>query len=182
MMFVGILFALVFPKQVAGYSSIKDESAYLTRQEGHVQPFTRHDQRIDIVQRYLETYDSPLAPYAKTFIETADQHNLDWKLVTAIAGVESYFGHMIPPYSNNAWGYHVYGNNTRGFASWEEGIQIVSEAIRTDYLGNLPHTNVYVIGAKYAADPLWASKVTRFMGEIERYSTKTSKPSLPITL
>ena len=44
-------------------------------------------------------------------------------------------------------------------------------------------TNVYEIGAKYAADPMWAIKVTHFMNELEAYSeTSVEEPSLSISL
>ena len=73
------------------------------------------DKRAETLRIYLESYNSPLAPYSKTFINEADKNNLDWKLVASIAGVESYYGQQIPPYSYNGWGYGVYGTNVRNF-------------------------------------------------------------------
>jgi hypothetical protein len=143
----------------------------------------KKDNRAEILKIYLESYDSPLAEHAETFVEEADKHNLDWRLVAAIAGGESTFGHAIPPYSFNAWGYGVYGNNVRRFASWDDGIAVVSKAIRTDYLYDAEETNVYQIGSKYAADPNWPAKTLRFMAEIDAVATKVeSKPTISLSL
>lgn len=141
------------------------------------------DNRAEILQSYFESYNSPLAEYAQIFIDEADRNNLDWRLVAAIAGGESTFGHAIPPYSFNAWGYGVYGNNVRRFMSWDDGIATVSKAIRTDYLYDSPETNVYQIGAKYAADPNWPAKTLRFMNEIEAHGAALeSKPKISLSL
>lgn len=140
------------------------------------------DNRAKILEDYLNKYDSPLAPYAKIFIEEADKNNLDWKLVVSIAGNESYFGHLIPFYSYNAWGYGVYGNNVRNFYSWENGIEVVSNAIRTDYINTWGAQDVYEIGSFYAEDPLWANKITHYMTELEEFESKKSNTYLSISL
>lgn len=140
------------------------------------------DKRTAILRSYLEKYNSPLVPYAHNFIEEADRNNIDWKLVPAITGVESYFGQMIPPYSYNGWGFGVYGPNVRRFSSWIEGITVVSKALRTDYMNNWGATNVYEIGSFYAADPAWGNKVSHFIAQIEESETTDSNTTLPISL
>lgn len=141
----------------------------------------KRDDRAVILEAYLLQYNSPLAPHARTFIEEADKNNLDWKLVASIAGVESFFGQLIPPYSYNGWGFGVYGNNVLRFASWDDGISYVSEQIRVNYLGD-QDTNVYLIGHKYASDPRWAVKVTNFMNQLEAYYTNLQKPTISFSL
>jgi flagellum-specific peptidoglycan hydrolase FlgJ len=89
---------------------------------------------------------------------------------------------MIPPYSYNGWGYGVYGNNVRRFTSWDEGISVVTTALRKEYMDARGAQNIYQIGSTYAADPNWANKVIRFINEIEAYKTRTEKPTLSITL
>ncbi len=139
------------------------------------------DNRAEILRAYLEKYNSPLTNHAETFIKEADANQLDWKLVAAIAGVESYYGQQIPPYSYNGWGYGVYGNNVRRFASWDEGIAVVSNALRQDYLNKWGATNIYEIGDIYAADPRWPNKVQHFIDEIDQYSKPFDKPALSIS-
>ncbi len=140
------------------------------------------DNRTQILKDYLESYNSPLAPYASVFVKEADKNNLDWKLVASIAGNESYFGQMIPYNSYNAWGYGVYGNNVRRFSSWEDGIGVVSRALRTEYMDKWSATNIKEIGLIYAADPRWASKVTHFYEQIESFEKKVSIEALSISI
>ena len=78
-------------------------------------PTAEQDNRAEILKSYLEQYNSPLADHADTLIKEADANQLDWKMVAAIAGVESGFGEAIPAYSYNAWGFGVYGTNVRRF-------------------------------------------------------------------
>lgn len=140
------------------------------------------DKRAEILHNFLEKYDSPLAPYAYTFVEEADKNKIDWKLVAAISGNESQFGHLIPPYSYNGWGYGVYGNNIRRFSSWAEGISVVSKAIRTDYIDKWGATNVYEIGSIYAEDPMWASKISHYISMIENFEEENPNTSISISL
>lgn len=176
------IFTAISPTAAFAAHSVKGNSASLIQPLPYEPNYGAKENRVVVLKAYLEQYDSPLANHAQTFIDEADKNNLDWKLVAAIAGVESYFGQMIPPYSNNGWGYGVYGNNVRTFSSWDDGISTVSQALRSDYLGKNPETNVYQIGSKYAADPHWAVKVTNFMNSIDAFSEKVGKPSLPISL
>lgn len=140
------------------------------------------DNRAEVLKLYLEQYNSPLAEHVDTFVKEADANNLDWKLVAAIAGLESGYGIQIPGGSYNGWGFGIYGNHTRAFANWDDGISTVSTALRTDYLGNNPETNVYQIGARYAASPTWAARVTNNMYQIEQFAARFEKPTLSISL
>ncbi|HUQ85363.1 MAG TPA: hypothetical protein VM077_03500 [Candidatus Limnocylindrales bacterium] len=142
----------------------------------------KKDRRAEILEQFLIERGSPLAPHAQTFIDEADKNKIDWKLVVAISGNESQFGLLIPPYSNNGWGYGVYGNNVRNFASWDEGIVVVSKALRKDYLDMWGATNIYEIGAIYAEDPLWANKVSYYLTLIEEYDSEPSNTSISISL
>lgn len=184
-LFLAVLFLLTAftPRHVEAANKTAVTSAVLSDPHGYFSLTVKKDNRAAILEEYFKSYDSPLAPHAKTFVKEADKNNLDWRLVAAIAGGESTFGHAIPPYSFNAWGYGVYGNNVRRFASWDEGIAVVSKAIRTDYLYDSPVTNVYQIGAKYAADPNWPNKTLKFMGEIDAMAEAIeSKPTISLSL
>jgi len=127
------------------------------------------DSRVRILREYLEKNNSPLVPYAGTFVESADEYNLDWKLVAAISGVESTFGREIPSESFNGWGWGIYGDNMIRFSSWTEGIKTVSEGLRTKYMDQWGAKDVYEIGRFYAASPTWAQRVEYFMNRIEDY-------------
>lgn len=177
------LLTAFFPQTVEASHKIAVTSAVLTDPHGYFVLPVKKDNRAEMLEAYLKSYGSPLAPHAKTFVEEADKNNIDWRIVPAITGVESYYGQMIPPYSFNGWGYGVYGNNVRRFASWDEGIAIVTQALRTDYMDTWGATNVYEIGSHYAADPAWANKVTRFMNEIDGFvAAEESKPTISLSL
>ncbi len=141
-----------------------------------------YDSRVKILKSYLESYNSPLAPYAQEFVGQADKYSLDWKLVAAISGVESTFGHQIPYNSYNAWGWGVYGDNVIRFKSWSEGIDTISQGLRERYINQWGGQNIYQIGANYAASPVWAQHVELYMGRIQAFALNDPKSSLPLSL
>ena len=140
------------------------------------------DDRAQILEGFLQEYDSPLAPYASDFIKYADQYDLDWRLVASIAGLESTFGKRIPYQSYNGWGWGVYGDNVIRFESWSEGIETISHGLRTRYLKNGEYSDPYIIGPTYAASPTWAVRVTFFMNRMEEYRLKNAKSTLALAL
>lgn len=133
------------------------------------------DKRVMHLKNYLEAVNSPMAVSAERFINEADRLNLDWKLVAAISGVESYFGRHIPQNSYNAWGWAIFTGNSDGrhFNGWNDGITQVSEGLKEKYV-NRGRDSVWTMGPVYAADPTWAWKVNHFMEEIEAYSPRSS--------
>ncbi len=139
------------------------------------------DNRAKILRAYLQSRNSPLADHAGTFVREADKNGLDWKLVASIAGLESSFGLHIPHDSYNGWGYGVYGDNVRHFESWDNGIAVVSNALREDYMEKWGATTIPEIGKIYAASPTWAQRVQFFMNDIEKFENG-NKPSLAISL
>jgi hypothetical protein len=130
------------------------------------------DNRVTILRAYLHSLDSPLADVAQTFIREADKNTLDWKLVAAIAGVESTFGKHIPTGSYNAWGWGIFTGADDGvyFNGWADGITQVSEGLRKNYI-NRGARDIYEIGWIYAANgTTWGTHVNSFMDKIEQYT------------
>lgn len=127
------------------------------------------DMRVLKLEAYFKKYNSPLAPYADIFVEQADEHALDWKLVASIAGLESTFGKFIPQGSYNAWGWGIPTGTSRGlgFTDWEEGIATVSKGLKQRYVDRGLITPDQM-GRIYAASPTWASRIYYFMNEIEK--------------
>lgn len=154
-------------------------SAILTFNHESVQ---KKDPRVDILKKYLESRNSPMAAHAETFIAAADEQNLDWKLVASIAGLESSFGKHMPYNSYNAWGWGVYGDNVIRFKSFDDGIYVLSKGLRERYINKLGTEDLYVIGKMYASSPTWAQRVTFFMNDIERFAQKQESPLLSISI
>ena len=164
------------------YDLTSETSAVLADPHGVTSRLMKQDNRAEILRAYLAQFNSPLTDHADTFIKQADANNIDWKMVAAISGVESGFGIAIPPYSYNAWGFGVYGSNVRRFASWDDGITVVSTSLRKEYMDSRGATNVYQIGATYAASPTWATRVQGYMDTIDQFTANyESKPTLSIS-
>ncbi len=140
------------------------------------------DSRMKILAEFLKQYNSPLAPFSQDLVENADKYGLDWKLVAAISGVESTFGQQIPSESFNGWGWGIFGNNTIRFSSWKEGIQTVSEGLKTNYIDKWGAKDVYEIGVLYAASPTWAQRVAYFMSSIDEFKDLKLANNLSISL
>ena len=133
------------------------------------------DKRAKILASYLASHNSPMQYHAQDFIDAADKYALDWKMLPAIAGVESTFGKFIPG-GYNAYGWGVYGTNRIYFASWTEGIFSVAKGLRENYL-NHGLTNPHSINRMYAASKHWGGNVTYFMNDLEKYAQKYQLPS-----
>ena len=126
------------------------------------------DNRGKRLKKYLQSHNSPLAPYSKFIIETADQYSLDWKLVPAISGLESSFGKHIPVNSFNAYGWN---GGRYYFEDWQDGIATVSKALKENYLDKWDAKTVEQIGPIYAESPTWSQRVAYFMNEIDNFQS-----------
>lgn len=140
------------------------------------------DSRPAFLKSYLLSKNSPFASDAEHFVKEADRLNLDWKLVAAIAGVESTFGQHTPTNSYNAWGWGVFTGASDGihFTDWKDGVTKVSEGLRFRYIDKGAKT-VDEIGRIYAASPTWSYKVKYFVSDMEKFQAHT-KESLAVTI
>lgn len=126
------------------------------------------DNRAKILAQYLAKFNSPLQYHAQDFVDAADAYKLDWKLVPAIAGVESTFGKHIPG-GFNAWGWGVYGTQAIYFDSWKDGIYTLAKGLREGYLDK-GLKDPYSMNRIYAASPHWGKNVTFFMQDLEKFA------------
>lgn len=178
--FSTILFLICFIFPAA--ASAKDPSALASAALAiDAEAKERIDYRARALRDYLSRFDSPLAEYADDFIKSADAHTIDWKLLPAIAGVESTFGKALPYNSHNAWGWGIYGDNAIYFSSYPEAIETISKGLRENYIDKGAE-NVYQIGRIYAASPTWAERVEYFMNKISVLQHSSPEYSLSISL
>ena len=143
----------------------------------------QQDERAGKLNLIFKHYNSPFSESeAEHFVAEADRLGLDWRLVAAIAGVESTFGNRVPSRSNNAWGWGVFTGTNDGvhFASWNDGITQVSEGLRTRYVDR-GATTIEAIGRIYAASPRWAGNVHFFLSKIESFAP-TDADLLSVTI
>lgn len=160
-LFITFLLAAKFStSEVAADDLIVSQSAKFKR----VNVEKKFDLRLYRLQKYLENHDSPLSNFSQEFIVYADKYNLDYRLVPAIAGVESTFGKRIPKGSFNAYGW---ANGNFYFDSWGDSIETVSATLREKYYDK-GATNLNKIARRYAPPSnTWRWKVKYFMDKID---------------
>lgn len=126
------------------------------------------DARVEIVRQYLEKYNSPLLPFAELLVSASDQHNLDFRLLTAIAQQESNLCKKSPGGTHNCWGWGIHNKGTLGFPDYPTAIQTVAQGIKEDYLDR-GYDTVDEMMAKYTplSNGSWAAGVTQFLLEME---------------
>lgn len=154
----------VLPKTPVGlniYASLPDTFPSIDAQVGEA------DARVEIVKQYLEDYNSPLEDYADTIVKNADKNNIDFRLVTAIAQQESNLCKFIPEGTYNCWGWGIHSRGTLGFESYTEGIQVVTEGLKRDYIDEGLITPEQIM-SKYTplSNGSWARGVGLFMDQM----------------
>ncbi len=124
----------------------------------------KKDDRAQILAKFLKGRGSPMASDAEKLVRIADKYGLDWKLLPAIAGVESQYGRMIPAGSYNPYGWN---NGSAYFSDWASASEHVAAGIRTRYAPGGAVTP-WRIGPSYAENPLWAYQVSKYMYQIDQ--------------
>lgn len=126
------------------------------------------DARVEIIRQYLSKYNSPLLPYADLIVSAADEYQIDFRLITAIAQKESNLCKIIPSGSYNCWGWGIHSQGSLGFQSYEEGVREVTAGIAEDYVGK-GYDTIEKIMSKYTplSNGSWALGVNQFMSEME---------------
>ena len=131
------------------------------------------DGRAAILTQFFARYKAPLAAYGKELVEAADKYGLDWRLLPAIAMLESNGGKKIPEGSYNPFGWAIHSQYTKKFSSWEEGIQTVAKGIKEDYIDRGLVTPCEIM-TRYnpistARDGSWCKAVEYFIWEIDNF-------------
>ena len=126
----------------------------------------------DSIDDYLAGKGWPMAGQGAAFLEAGVEHEIDPRLVVAIAGAESYFGITLCA-RHNAWGWGC-PSGPYSFTSWKHAIDTVTLGLRENYVDS-GLTTVGEIHLRYAPpdaanDPTdlnygWADNVARFLIE-----------------
>lgn len=105
------------------------------------------------LRNFFQRYESPLAKIAHVFLRAADAHRLDWRLLPALAIVETGGGKHGTP--SNVFGWN--SGRTR-FASVEAGIHFVA--------------------SRFAQSPIYAGRTA--LGILQKYNParKTYPPKV----
>jgi hypothetical protein len=129
------------------------------------------DARAKIIEQFLAARNSPLAEVSEAFVKSADNYNLDYRLLPAIAMQESGGGKILPYESYNPFGFGIYGDKVTRFSSWEEGIEKVAKSLKENYIDKGLVTPEQIM-AKYTPPSLakggpWAIGVSAFMESLK---------------
>jgi hypothetical protein len=157
--FVLFMLTAIFTADVSADVTVAESSAQLV---GRTK--AKSDYREEILRNYLEGHNSPLSEYSDVFISFADKYRLDWRLVPAITGVESTFGKRIPVDSYNAYGW---ANGSYSFQSWNESIEVVSKALRDNYIDRGAVSIDDIARNKSPPSETWARNDKFFMNKID---------------
>ena len=130
-----------------------------------------HEARVDVLREFFLRYKTPLLVYAQDIVDAADRYGLDYRLLPAIAMQESSGAKKVIQDSHNPFGFGIYGSKVIRFDSWEEGIEIVGQALKEEYADEGLKTPEQIM-VKYTPPSLskggaWAKGVYSFMSELQ---------------
>lgn len=176
-----VLLLLVLPFLFLNKSVSAEKPVVKKAQSADIIEAKKLDNKAKILSEYLKRFDSPMQYHAQDFIDASETYNLDWKMLPAIAGVESTFGKQIPG-GFNAYGWGVYGDQALYFSSWRDGMFEVAKGLRENYI-NKGLDDPYEINRIYAASPYWGGRVTYFMQDLEKFAQtyESNKVNFEIT-
>ncbi|MCA9308209.1 MAG: hypothetical protein R3B92_00395 [Patescibacteria group bacterium] len=131
--------------------------------------------RVKTLETFFKKYNSPLAAHAQTFVNVADQYNIDYRLLPAISCMESTCAKFMPHESNNPFGWGVYGNSYISFANYDEAIETVGAGLNKGYFSKGLDT-IEEIAPVYTPPNYvhWQSGVKYFTNKISEIEQLTS--------
>jgi len=91
------------------------------------------DSRTELLRQFFVRYHSPLEPYAAEFVKKAQEYQLDFRLLPAIAMQETNLCLKSQPDSYNCWGFGVYGGKYMYFDSYPQAIDTITKALALRY-------------------------------------------------
>lgn len=137
------------------------------------------DARVILVHNFLDRHNSPILDedpeFAQFLVELADENNMDFRLLPAIAMQESNLCKVIPPDSHNCLGLGVHSRGTWGFETYRDNFTAAAQILKKNYI-DIGLTTTEQIESKYNPtsanrDGSWASSVNQWMAEM-RYDDR----------
>lgn len=141
---------------------------------GEVNSVVTPDVRAEKIDQYFKSNNMPLAGYGQQMVEVADKNDIDWRLIPALAVIESTGGkYACKKVTFSAFGW---GSCKINFKSYDQAIEDLGSHLG----GNKPKTSRYYEGkdtkgilAKYnSVIPNYTAKVMNVMDAIENTEVK----------
>ena len=121
------------------------------------------------LNKFFTRYNSPLAGSSADFIDAAQVYGLDWRLLPAIAGVESTFETAGNVHDYNPFGYMCSGSPCI-FQSYQQGIWTVAQTIGTKgyYSSFRQSGSIFALAKVYnqVYPEKWTQNVEFFMNKL----------------
>lgn len=158
-----------------GENTTKNEQVILTDNTA----ITTKDSRVEVLDKFFETYNSPLQGHAQTFVNTAEKYGIDYKLLPAISCVESTCGKFIIPESYNPFGWGIHGSQYIAFNDFDEAIEKVGEGLDKIYFSKGLDT-IPEIAPVYTPPNSnhWMGSVNYFIYEMEEIEKNQEQEAL----
>ena len=137
------------------------------------------DSRSIRIDRVFEVFNCPMTGLGETIVKQADDNDIPYWVVAAIAFQESSCGKNTPVIdgvkTKNAWGWATYGESVYEFDSYEQGIQIVSKYLSKKFYSR-GVTDLCEIMRTYTppSNGSWCKGVQYFGDFIQSYKSPTS--------
>ena len=120
------------------------------------------------LEEFFDKYNSPLKSHSQDFVDTAEKYGLDYKLLPAIACMESSCGKNLIQESYNPFGWGIYGNQAIYFKDYTEAIDTVGKGISENYVAKGYDTPEEIAPIYTPPNHVkWLSGVRFFINEIE---------------
>lgn len=148
-------------KNSVAFAALPSGSSQLTDQ------ILTKDARTESLRAFLAKHNSPLEPYSNKLVQASEEHELDYRLIPAIAMQESNLCKKAPKDSNNCWGFGVYGKKVTRFDNYNEAIDSVATTLSKKYK-EIGLVTPEEIMSKYTPsnDGEWADSVNFFMNQL----------------
>jgi len=126
------------------------------------------DARPMLIKKYLEKYNSPMAPYSDLIFQISEDYGFEYYWIVAIAQQESNLCKKAPEGSHNCWGYGIHKNGTLKFDNYEIAIKSYAEYLKREYFDKGLNTPELIM-KKYcpSSNGSWANGVNQFIEELK---------------
>jgi hypothetical protein len=130
---------------------------------------TIRKEKADAIDSYFDKYGAPLKGYGMKFVQEAENHGLDYRLLPAIAMRESTGGlHACKKATNSVFGY---GSCKISFDSIDKSIEIVAESLGGDNPNTAHHydgkTTIQILKKYNSVIPNYSGQVVKIMKDIK---------------
>ena len=126
------------------------------------------DARPMLIKKYLEKYNSPMAPYSDLIFKISEDYGFEYYWIVAIAQQESNLCKKAPEGSYNCWGYGIHKKGTLKFDGYELAIKSYAEYLKREYFDKGLNTPELMM-KKYcpSSNGSWANGVNQFIEELK---------------